>query len=247
MRYLLFLFFIIPFLGACCLIDNHRKESIIKQYRNNKLVTSFSIDETQFVDSGAYCLVQYDSLQLEILDSSFYLNGNLNGYSFKRQNALNAIGNYIQGKKSGWFDYFKGNTLVQSNYYINDTLFQSTYHSSDNQDSTIIFVPELGQSFEQITKRNEISQNPNWFIRKSNDSLLIVMVTAVNRFQNTRYEITDDENKIISVFNNHHSAYFTFTISNNEFRKYDLTIHVSDGNREYSNKQHLITTPFKKI
>ncbi len=247
MRFFIFFLLIVHFHCACNFNSQGKKSIFIKQYRNNVLIQEMWSDKTQFIDTGVYCLVHYDSSQTKILDSSFYLNGVLNGYSFRRENGLVVMGNYKNGKKSGWFDNQSNGSIVQSNYYSNDTLYQSTHHLSGLMDSTIVFVREVDMSFEYLSKRNVISNKLSWIPIEVNDSLCIYVVTGVNRLHNSHYYITDDLDKKIVEFNNSYEAYFKFKISNNLFHKYYLILNVYNGDSlNYTEKHLYITTPWRK-
>lgn len=246
MRFFIFFLLIIHFNCACNNSKQGKDSILVKQYRNNEFIKELHFDGTQFMDTGIYCLVHYDSSQTKILDSSFYLNGVLNGYSLKRENALVVIGNYIEDKKFGWFDFLSNDSFIRSNYYSNDTLYQSTYHLSGSMDSSTVFVREVDMSFLYLTKRNTISNNLSWIPIEFNDSLCIYFVTGVNRLHNSKYYITDDLGKTIIEFNNSYDAYFKFKISNNIFHKYYLTLNVYNGNRlNYTKKDLYITTPWR--
>jgi hypothetical protein len=247
MKYTIFFILINTVISYCSHSAPKKNLLIVKQYRNNEFIKELHFDGTQFMDTGIYCLVHYDSSQTKILDSSFYLNGVLNGYSLKRENAFFVIGNYVEGKKFGWFDFLSNDSLIRSNYYSNDTLYQSTYHLSGFMDSSIVFVREVDMSFEYLSKRNTISNNFSWIPIEFNDSLYIYVVTGVNRLHNSKYYITDDLDKKIVEFNNSYNAYFKFKISNNIFHKYYLILNVYNGDRlNYTKKDLYITTPWRK-
>lgn len=245
MKYTIFLFFINTVISYCNHNASKNQLLLVKQYRNNEFIKELQFNGTQFTDTGIYCLVHYDSSQTKILDSSFYLNGVLNGYSLKRENSLVIIGNYIEGKKFGWFDFLSNDSFIRSNYYSNDTLYQSTYHLSGSIDSSIVFVREVNMSFEYLSKPNLISNNLSWIPFKINDSLCIYVVTGVNRLHNSNYYITDDlDNKIVE-FKNSHDVYFKFKISNNKFHKYYLILNVCNKDSLiYTKKDLYITTPW---
>ena len=247
MRFFIFFLLIVHFHCACNFNSQGKKSIFIKQYRNNVLIQEMWSDKTQFIDTGVYCLVHYDSSQTKILDSSFYLNGVLNGYSFRRENGLVVMGNYKNGKKSGWFDNQSNGSIIQSNYYSNDTLYQSTNRSSGTLDSITIHVPDINETFLLLSNRDVVSNTWSGWKVKKHDSLLLYVITGVNRLQNSRYNISDDLNNKIIEFNNSDAAYFKFKISNKIFNKYYLILKTYNGDSLIHMKKDLIiTTPFER-
>jgi hypothetical protein len=237
---------LIIFLISCNSSNNREIQSLsVKQYRNGELISTNFQSGSKHLDTGYYCLVSCDSSQMILLDSTFYLNGLKNGYSKKRENSLYVIGNYLNGNKTGWFDYFDRNTIKQSDYFNQDTLIQRNIPILSTLDSAVIFIPELSMNFVNYFDTKLGKQTINWVPIKFHDSLKVYIVTGVSRVYKSNYVVTDEFGKKFFEFDNCNQTYIKITLSNKGIHKYYISTKSYIGETLfYTNKELLLTTPF---
>jgi hypothetical protein len=114
-------------------------------------------------------------------------------------------------------------------------------------DSITIHVPDINETFLLLSNRDVVSNTWSGWKVKKHDSLLLYVITGVNRLQNSRYNISDDLNNKIIEFNNSDAAYFKFKISDKIFNKYYLILKTYNGDSLIHMKKDLIiTTPFER-
>ena len=217
----------------------------IKLYRNGELVLKGDASNFTFMDSGSYCLVYTDSKQ-QIIDSSFYANGVLNGYSQKLENKIYAEGEYKNGKRIGWFKYLSNGSVLRSFYFNGDTLVQMNFCNSKNADSIVVLVPEVDMTFSILTDSSARKPQIHWVPIQNGDTALIYLITALSKEDDYFISIRDDLNYLILDDREFIAPCIKFKVDNTVYKKYFLTLNVSrSGKLVYSSTEILMRTPLQ--
>lgn len=242
MKYILLI--TINFISFNC--NSQKTESPkIKLYRNGELVSKGEASNFTFMDTGSYCLVYTDSIQ-QTIDSSFYVNGVLNGHSKKLKNSIHAEGEYKNGKRIGWFKYLSNGSVLRSCYFKEDTLVQTNFRNSKNADSILVLVPEIDMTFCILTDSSSRKPQVHWVPFQHRDSVLIYLITALSMEDDYLISIKDDLNHFIFENMEFRAPCLKFKIDNTLKRKYFLTMNVRNGGKLVNlSTEVLMRTPLK--
>jgi hypothetical protein len=181
------------------------------------------------------------------LDSSFYKNGKLYGYSKKKLGDSISIGFYMDGKKNGWFDLLKTDRVLISKNYFDDTLYQKNEYYRNGKFKFTFHITCIEMSLS--TKDQSYFSDSTFDLTASDegDSILVFIIKGISRNYSYRYVLKYSERDTIYPINKNNLPYFTYKLPKNTKRQYEiLSAVVKQDSLIYKKIDFSFTTPLPK-